>query len=109
MEKPYDNFVKDIGLYKKMGEEERLIFQMARLFGECEVNVPPGFVKEVLNYIGKWNLQASSRKAIHSCKFKIIIRPSITKAMMDNNWHPILLLGIKGKRFRSSLAVDQRP
>jgi hypothetical protein len=51
MEKNYDNFVKELGVYNKLREEERSIYRMARLFGECEINIPEGFVKEVWNYI----------------------------------------------------------
>lgn len=87
MEKTYDNFVKDLGLYKKMGEEERLIFQIARLFGECEVNVPPGFAKEVKNYIKKWKSTDRLREAIQRAKSNNYI-PTILKTLNENNLTP---------------------
>jgi soluble lytic murein transglycosylase-like protein len=45
----------------KMTEDQRLILRMARVFGECELDMPPGFVEEVQNYIKKW--QSSGRLA----------------------------------------------
>src|SRR4030043_238095 len=47
LERSYDSFVKELGLYKKIPEEERIMVQMARLLGECEVTVPDGFVRGV--------------------------------------------------------------
>jgi hypothetical protein len=64
MEKNYDHFIEELGLFKKMPEEERIIFQMARLFGECEVNAPKEFVKEVRNYIKKWKKTDRLKEAI---------------------------------------------
>lgn len=62
MEKNYDRFVDTLKIYKKdMAPEERLILQTARTFGECEIDVPPDFTREVLNYVKKW--QSSKRMA----------------------------------------------
>ena len=55
MQKRYDGFIEEIGLYKRdLSEEERMIFRVARIFGECEVNMPDRFVREVKRYIAKW-------------------------------------------------------
>jgi len=62
MESRYDTYLDKVGLFDQdMSEEDRLIFRVARIFGECEVNVPKGFTKEVKAYIAKW--QSSSRLA----------------------------------------------
>jgi soluble lytic murein transglycosylase-like protein len=42
-----------------MSPQQKLILRVARIFGECEIAMPPGFVDEVNNYIKKW--QSSSR------------------------------------------------
>jgi membrane-bound lytic murein transglycosylase D len=52
MEKEYDAFVQELGVYK-VSEDERIILRVARTFGECEVNVPKGFVNEVRRYVHK--------------------------------------------------------
>ena len=87
MERSYNDFVKDLGVYKKISEEERLILQIARLFGECEVNVPPGFMNEVKNYIKKWKATDRLKEAIDRAKSNHYI-PSITKAFVENNLTP---------------------
>ncbi len=60
MEKNYDRFLAALHVYdSKMTEQQRLILRVARIFGECELDVPPGFLTEVESYIKKW--QSSSR------------------------------------------------
>jgi hypothetical protein len=60
LEQSYDKFLATLKVYDpKMTEQERLVLRVARIFGECELNMPPGFVDEVNNYIGKW--KGSSR------------------------------------------------
>jgi hypothetical protein len=62
MAKNYDRFLTSLRVYDpKMSEEQRLILRMARVFGECELDMPKGFVEEVQNYIKKW--QSSGRLA----------------------------------------------
>jgi pSer/pThr/pTyr-binding forkhead associated (FHA) protein len=62
MESRYDTYLDKVGLFDPdMSEEDRHIFKVARIFGECEVNVPKGFAKEVKVYIAKW--QSSNRLA----------------------------------------------
>ena len=53
----YQDYVEELGIYSdKTPEEERLIYQVVRRFGESEVNVPRDFVKEVSRYIERWRL-----------------------------------------------------
>ncbi len=55
MEKNYDQFLASLRVYNpKMTPQERLILRVARIFGECEIDMPPDFTKEVESYIGKW-------------------------------------------------------
>ena len=61
MEAEYDAFVKELGVYAKLPEDEQLILRTARAFGECEVNVPPEFVAEVKKYVQRW--RSSNRLA----------------------------------------------
>ncbi|MDJ0819174.1 MAG: transglycosylase SLT domain-containing protein [Desulfobacterales bacterium] len=65
MESKYDKFIEELEIYKKsISAEERLILKVARMFGECEIKMPAGFVKEVLNYIEKWKASARMKNAI---------------------------------------------
>ena len=60
MEKNYDQFLTSLHIYSdKISPQDKLILRVARIFGECEIAMPPGFVDEVNNYIKKW--QSSGR------------------------------------------------
>jgi soluble lytic murein transglycosylase-like protein len=55
MQVQYEKFLEEIGIYSStMSEEDRSIMRMARLFGECEIGMPPDFIKTVKSYIQKW-------------------------------------------------------
>jgi len=55
MERNYDQFLTTLRVYDpKMTPQDRLILRVARIFGECELAMPPGFAAEVGNYIKKW-------------------------------------------------------
>jgi len=61
----YDKFVKELGVYgDKMSPKERTIYRVARMFGECEINVPPDFVDEVSRYIDLWKTSPKLSRAI---------------------------------------------
>ena len=55
LEGKYDRFVKELGLYDpNMSEQDRAVFRVARLFGECEATMPKDFIAEVNAYIKRW-------------------------------------------------------
>ncbi len=65
MENKYDKFIEALEIYQKnISPEERMILRVARIFGECEIKMPAGFVQEVLNYIEKWKATPRLRRAI---------------------------------------------
>lgn len=70
--------VESISLFKRApSNEEELILRVARLFGECELELPEGFVKEVKVYIEKWRssprfLRALERLENNGTKDKIL-------------------------------------
>jgi soluble lytic murein transglycosylase-like protein len=47
-----------------LSAQDRLILRVARIFGECEINMPPGFVPEVHTYINKWKSSDRLTRAI---------------------------------------------
>jgi membrane-bound lytic murein transglycosylase D len=53
LEKNYNALVTDLGTYD-LNEQEKLIVKTARVFGECEINMPPDFMNEVKKYINRW-------------------------------------------------------
>ena len=71
MEKNYENFVNTLEIYgKDINERERLIIRIARKFGECEINMPEGFIKRVKSYIKKWQMTDKLKEAIERAERK---------------------------------------
>ena len=65
MAKNYDHFLDTLHVYdSKMTEQDRLIVRVTRIFGECELGMPAGFVAEVHKYIKKWQTSDRLTKAI---------------------------------------------
>jgi membrane-bound lytic murein transglycosylase D len=60
----YDEFIKQLGIYDVKDDVDKAILHVARVFGECEVNMPEDFVKEVKSYIGEWKKSPRLRQAI---------------------------------------------
>lgn len=56
MHDSYSNFARDeLGIAPgKLSEEEWLIYKISRIFGECDVSMPPDFVRTVKKYIRMW-------------------------------------------------------
>jgi hypothetical protein len=51
----YDALLEELGvLDDSLPSEDRLILRMARVFGECEVAMPKGFIDEVKRYVDVW-------------------------------------------------------
>jgi membrane-bound lytic murein transglycosylase D len=79
LEQSYDKFLATLKVYDpKMTEQERLVLRVARIFGECELNMPAGFVEEVTNYIGKWKGSSRMRNDI-----KLAIEKGYNKSIPD--------------------------
>lgn len=47
----YEGFIDDLGLYRKLNDEERVILRVTRIFNESEIRLPAGFVAEVQRQI----------------------------------------------------------
>ena len=55
LESKYDRFVKELGLYDaNMSEQDRAVFRVVRMFGECEATMPKEFLAKVNTYIMRW-------------------------------------------------------
>ena len=90
MSKQYDNFVTEIGVYKKLPVEKQIIFKMARTFGECDVNVPDSFIREVMRYIGIWKSTGLLKDALSHAEAKGY-PPRIITVLKENNLPPHFL------------------
>lgn len=87
MEKEYDGFVKELGIYAKLPEEDKVIMKVARIFGECEVSMPVGFVDEVKRYIGTWKSSDRLKNSLRTAQEKGFT-PVIMKTISDYSLPP---------------------
>jgi membrane-bound lytic murein transglycosylase D len=91
MEKQYDRYLEETGALKKdLSQQDRLIIRMARVFGECELNMPEGFRREVKRYIARWQQTGRLTTAIKTLQ-KNDYAQVIYKDMVDNNMPPQFL------------------
>ena len=71
LERSYDRFISSLDVYDpKMKEPERLLLRIARVFGECELTMPPDFAAEVETYIKKWQSSGRFARAIRTAQEK---------------------------------------
>ena len=69
MEENYNRFLTTLKVYDPhMTEQQRLILRVARIFGECELAMPPDFVQEIEAYIGKWKSSGRYARAIRTAR-----------------------------------------
>ena len=69
IEQNYDHFLATLHVYNpKMTEQERLVLRVARIFGECELDMPADFENEVNKYIKKWQSSPRLARAIQNAK-----------------------------------------
>ncbi|MFA9454055.1 MAG: lytic transglycosylase domain-containing protein, partial [Candidatus Aminicenantaceae bacterium] len=65
----YEEVLTQLGVYQEdLDVEEKLILRVARVFGECEVDLPKGFVGEVKRYIEKWKSTKRFSQAINRAR-----------------------------------------
>lgn len=89
--KKYGRFVDEAGLAAAdLAEEERLILRIAHLLGECEVDVPPDFVREVRRYVAKWRSTDRMRNALERAEQNEYTL-KIIEALLDNGLPPQFL------------------
>ena len=69
MEANYDRFLAMLHTYDaKMPEQKRLILRVARIFGECELAMPPQFTTEIEGYIKKWRSSGRLAEAVRTAQ-----------------------------------------
>ncbi len=91
METQYDDYLDELGvLDPDLDEQDRVILRVARIFGECELNMPEDFVVEVKNYINKWRTTGRLKQALERLHEQNL-GPMITQAMLDQHLPPQFL------------------
>lgn len=88
LERNYDQFLTEIGFYTgSMAEDEKIIYRIARVFGESELAMPPGFVAEVRSYIEKWKSTKRFRTAVETARSRDYHR-LVAAAMLEQDLPP---------------------
>jgi peptidoglycan lytic transglycosylase D len=71
LERNYDRFLSTLQVYDpKMKEPDRLLLRVARVFGECELAMPPDFAAEVESYIKRWQSSGRYARAVRTAREK---------------------------------------
>jgi soluble lytic murein transglycosylase-like protein len=66
LQEQYDAFIsEELGISRdQLSEQEWLIYKVARMFGECDVNMPPEFKEKVAEYIERWKTTQRLQRAV---------------------------------------------
>ena len=64
----YDAFVRDLDVYQKRSPREQVMLRVARAFGECEANVPEGFLAEVQRRVDRWRSTGKLGQALRRAR-----------------------------------------
>ena len=88
MERKYQNYLQELDsarwFKRKLSDKQRIILAVAREFGECEIELPDGFAKEVENYIAKWQSSDRFLTAINRMKQRGY-QEAIVSALQSNH------------------------
>jgi hypothetical protein len=88
MASQYDALLEELGvLDDSLPPEDRLILRMARVFGECEVAMPKGFIDEVKRYIEVWRSDQRFEDALKQARAQAL-PPLITQIMLEHHMPP---------------------
>ena len=103
LEDQYDRFIKESGIISMhLSKEDEIIYRIARIFGECEVNMPDAFKKEIKNYIKKWKKSSRLEEAIQRLKANNFA-PVVSETMVANGLPPhFLYLALQESDFKKN-------
>jgi hypothetical protein len=79
----YDQFLSTLKIYNaKDSEQHRLILRVARIFGECELDMPPDFEQEVTRYIKYWQSTGRYARDVRTAREKGYTR-AISQSLLE--------------------------
>jgi len=88
MSTQYDGLLEELGILNdETLPEDRLIFRMARVFGECEIAMPKGFVEETKRYIDIWRSDERLANALRRAHEQNL-PPVITSTLAQHHMPP---------------------
>jgi soluble lytic murein transglycosylase-like protein len=84
----YEQYLATLHVYdRKMTEEQRILLRVARIFGECELEMPPDFEAEVNKYIKYWQQSGRLATAIRTAQQNGYV-DTISKELLDHGLPP---------------------
>jgi len=91
LEKSYDRFLATLKVYDpKLTPKQKLILRVARIFGECELEMPKNFEAEIDRYIQLWQQSDRLATGIRKAKANGYIKP-ITDELLAQGLPPQFL------------------
>ena len=75
LEDIYQHMLASLKVDQNLTEEQKLVFRVARIFGECELDMPKNFYNEVQKYIGYWKSTGKYREYIKRAQQKGYVKP----------------------------------
>jgi membrane-bound lytic murein transglycosylase D len=88
MQNSYDQYLTTMHIYdRKMTEQQRIMLRVARIFGECELEMPPDFEAEVSKYIKYWRQSDRLAIAIQTAQKKGYVE-TIYQELLDQGLPP---------------------
>lgn len=88
LEHSYDRFLSEMGLFADdVSEARRLTLRMVRVFGECEVAMPPGLQDAIDLHLQAWQRDTRLAKAVESAVRNGYVEP-VVRALDEHNLPP---------------------
>ena len=88
LQNTYDQYLATLNIYdRKMTEQQRIIMRIARIFGECELDMPRDFEAEVNKYIKYWQHSDRLATAIRTAQQNDYV-PVISKELLGQDLPP---------------------
>ena len=91
LEANYDQFLAELDvLGPDLSDEDRVILRVARMFGECELTMPPDFTDVVKSYIHKWRATNQLHSSVKRMQEQNLTE-LVSEAMLENDLPPQFL------------------
>ena len=104
VQKSYDRLVDALGVYPSYSEQERVVLRVTRIFGECELTVPPAFIRDVQKHIKLWQSSRRFESAIQNARKKGYLKKIVEELSGQNLPPQFLYIALQESDFREQLS-----
>ena len=100
LERNYDRFLATLKVYDpKLTLKQKLILRVARIFGECELDMPKNFEAEIDRYIQRWHETDRLRTGIQRAKVNGYIKPITDELLAEGRPPQFFYLALQESGF----------